>query len=103
MAKASREDPREGPPEKHDKLPGGQRDWTERHLWQIQPVRAVLVVVGLVAFFTLGAQASIVTVPLLLALLLAYLFDPLVRLLVRLPMLSRRSAAVAGVRPQISQ
>lgn len=53
--------------------------WTRLHLWQIQPVRDLMMLAGLVGVVWLGYRLSIVTVPLLLAMLLAYLVEPLVR------------------------
>ncbi|MBS0197961.1 MAG: AI-2E family transporter [Planctomycetes bacterium] len=55
-----------------------ETNWRNLHLWQIQPVRDALVVAGGVGLVWLGYKLSIVTVPILLALLLAYLFEPLV-------------------------
>jgi hypothetical protein len=49
------------------------------HLWQIQPLRDLLVFAGIFGLLYLGYVLSIVTVPILLALALAYLFEPLVR------------------------
>jgi predicted PurR-regulated permease PerM len=49
------------------------------HLWQIQPLRDVMIVVAILGLLWLGYRLSIVTVPILLALLLAYLFEPVVR------------------------
>jgi predicted PurR-regulated permease PerM len=54
-------------------------DLRRLHLWQIQPVRDVLVVASLVGVLYLGWVLSMLTVPVLLALALAYLFDPVVR------------------------
>jgi predicted PurR-regulated permease PerM len=54
-------------------------DWRSLHLWQIQFVRDVLVIVMIVALIWLGYELSLVTVPMLLALLLAYLFEPFVK------------------------
>src|SRR5689334_4892713 len=65
------------------------------HLWQIQPVRDLLVVAAIIALIYLGYVVSLVTVPILLALLLAYLFEPLVRRMVRTPLFSRPGAAIA--------
>lgn len=48
------------------------------HLWQIQPLRDVLVLLSILGIVYLGYILSIVTVPILLALMLAYLFEPLV-------------------------
>jgi predicted PurR-regulated permease PerM len=53
-------------------------DWTQRHVWQIQPVRDALVALILVGLVWAGYRLSIVTVPVLLALLLAYLVEPLI-------------------------
>lgn len=57
-------------------------EWLDRHLWQIQPVRDVLLGLAIVGVFLIGYKASIVTVPMLLALLLAYLFEPIINWLV---------------------
>lgn len=57
--------------------------WAQLHLWEIQPIRDVLLIVAILLIVWLGYTASIVTVPLLLALLLAYLFEPLVRKVAR--------------------
>lgn len=46
------------------------------HLWQIQPVRDVAVILLILWLIGLGYKMSIVTVPLLLGLLLAYLLEP---------------------------
>jgi predicted PurR-regulated permease PerM len=48
------------------------------HIWQIQAVRDVLVIAAAVALIWLGYAMRVVTVPLLIALLLAYLFEPIV-------------------------
>ena len=69
-------------------------DWRRMHLWEIQPVRDLLVVAAIVGVVYLGYQIRIVTVPLLLALLLAYLFEPLVRWLRTRRIVTRRWAAV---------
>ena len=52
--------------------------WRDLHLWQIQPVRDVLLVLAIVGLFLLGEATSVVTVPLLLAILFAYLFEPVI-------------------------
>ena len=57
------------------------------HLWHIQAVRDVLVVAGVLAIFWAGYALRAVTVPLLVALLLAYLFEPLIRRLTDHPRL----------------
>ena len=48
------------------------------HLWQIQAVRDVLFIVAILALVWAGYAMRTVTVPLLVALTLAYLFEPLV-------------------------
>lgn len=58
-------------------------DWRTRHLWEIQPVRDGLVIAAVVGVVVLGFKLSFVTVPMLLAMALAYLFEPLVRRLTR--------------------
>lgn len=64
------------------------------HLWQIQGVRDVVFGLGILGIFWLGYKLSAVTVPLLLGLLLAYLFEPLVRWLSRHSWCPRPVAAV---------
>jgi predicted PurR-regulated permease PerM len=56
-----------------------QVSWPHLHLWQIQPLRDLLVLAGVFGILYLGYVLSIVTVPILLALTLAYLFEPVVR------------------------
>ena len=68
--------------------------WSRLHLWEIQPVRDVLVGLGVLGLLALGSRLSIVTVPLLLALLFAYLLEPVVSRLERLELLGRRGAVV---------
>ncbi|TVS06951.1 MAG: AI-2E family transporter [Phycisphaerales bacterium] len=74
--------------------PEAKNPWLDLHLWQIQPVRDVLMVAGVIALFWLGAKLSVVTVPLLLAILFAYLFEPVVRQMVRISWMTRRLAAL---------
>ena len=69
-------------------------DWSQLHLWQIQPVRDILAVAAVVGILALGYRLSIVTIPMLLALLLAYLFEPLVRVVTRRGWFSRQGAAI---------
>lgn len=73
--------------------PPNSRDWKSLHLWEIQPVRDVLILALILFFIHLGYVASIVTVPILLAIALAYLFEPLVSWLTRRRILSRNGAA----------
>lgn len=54
-------------------------DWRTMHLWQFQPVRDVLLALSVFGLLWLGHELATVTVPMLLALLLAYLVEPLVR------------------------
>lgn len=68
--------------------------WARLHLWQIQPLRDVVAVLALIGLIWLGSVISIVTVPLLLALLLAYLVEPVVRWLQRRTALQRRGAVI---------
>lgn len=58
-------------------------EWARLHVWQIQPVRDLLIIALLLGIVWLGYRLSIVTVPMLLALLLAYLFEPLIAWLTR--------------------
>lgn len=77
-----------------DKSASAPLDWKTMRLWQIQPVRDVLIVLLIVGIVYLGYLASIVTVPILLALLLAYLFEPAVAWLVKKRITSRRGSAL---------
>ncbi|NCF39905.1 MAG: AI-2E family transporter, partial [Planctomycetia bacterium] len=53
-------------------------DASKLHIWQIQAVRDVLLVATVLAILWLGYAMSAITVPLLLALGLAYLFEPVI-------------------------
>lgn len=85
----------------NDEVSGDQKDrrgiegLARLHLWQIQPVRDVLVLLGVFGVLYLGYLLSPLTVPLLLALLLAYLFEPVVKWMTGLSWVSRQGAAVA--------
>jgi len=72
-------------------------DWKQLHLWQIQPVRDALILVAALGLVYLGYVLSVVTVPLLLAMALAYLFEPLVRRLTRTGRIGRPLVAVGIV------
>lgn len=71
-------------------------DWQRLRLWQIQPVRDVLVLALLFGLVYLGYLLRSVTVPLLLALALAYLVEPAVQRVTRSGRI-RRPVAAAGV------
>ncbi len=75
--------------------PAASADWKQLHLWQMQPVRDVLVLAAVFGLLYLGYVLRVVTVPLLLALALAYLFEPLVRWATRSGRFSRGGVAVA--------
>lgn len=66
-----------------------------RHLWQIQPVRDLLMLGAVWLVIYLGYLTSVVTVPVLLAMALAYMFEPLVRVLTRSGRFTRQG--VAGI------
>ena len=70
--------------------------WRDLHLWEIQPVRDVLLGLAIVGLFLLGEATSVVTVPLLLAVLFAYLFEPVIAWLERKSKFSR-PAVVGGL------
>jgi predicted PurR-regulated permease PerM len=67
--------------------------WMTRHLWQIQPVRDLLMIAAVLLVVYLGYVTRMVTVPLLLAMILAYMFEPLVRRATRGGRMSRQGAA----------
>lgn len=73
----------------------GKPAWHKLHLWQIQVLRDLAVIAAVVALIYLGYVLRLVTVPILLALLLAYLFEPLVKVMTRRPWVSREGAAAA--------
>jgi|TARA_B110000196_G_C21116966_1_gene651071 predicted PurR-regulated permease PerM len=57
------------------------RDVSELHLWQIQWVRDSFLILTIIFCVWLGYAMRDITVPLLVALLLAYLFEPLISFL----------------------
>lgn len=71
-------------------------DWARVHLIHIQWVRDLLVIAMIVGIIYLGYLLKVVTIPILLALLLAYLFEPLIRCVTRSGHISRQFAA-AGI------
>ncbi|MBG81248.1 MAG: hypothetical protein CMJ39_11155 [Phycisphaerae bacterium] len=54
-------------------------DWADLHLWQIRFIRDILAGLIVVLLFWLGYALRDVTIPLLVALLLAYLAEPAIR------------------------
>lgn len=81
-------------PPANPRPPTPPRDWRGSHLWQIQPVRDLLILAALLGVVYLGWVLSVVTVPLLLAIALAYLFEPLVLRITRSGRVSRSGAAM---------
>lgn len=63
--------------------PDPERPLWDRHLWEIRPVRDVLTVVALALLMWLGYALRDITVPLLVALLLAYLCEPAIAWMTR--------------------
>ncbi|MBT5657997.1 MAG: AI-2E family transporter [Phycisphaerae bacterium] len=60
-----------------------ERPLSELHLWEIRGVRDILIVLVCALLFWLGYAMRDVTIPLLVALLLAYLFEPAIALIAR--------------------
>jgi predicted PurR-regulated permease PerM len=67
--------------------------WVHLHLWQIQPIRDLLLLAAIFGILWAAYTASVVTVPVLLALALAYLFEPVVRRFSKGNRVRRRIAA----------
>ncbi len=69
------------PEEQNPVLPdaASQRPATERHLWEIRPIRDLLWVGGILSLLWFGYYLRGVFTPVLIALLLAYLCNPLIR------------------------
>jgi predicted PurR-regulated permease PerM len=76
--------------------PGDVPAWAKLHLWHIQWVRDLIVIGVVVGIVYVGYVIRMVSIPLLLALALAYLFEPLVRWL-RVRRYASRRAAAAGI------
>jgi len=72
----------------------GGADWRRLHLHEIQFVRDLLIVAIVVGIVYLGYVLRPVTVPMLLAVALAYLFEPVVKAVTRGGIISRQGAAV---------
>jgi len=87
--------PQSSTPDPAPSEPGRGIDWRRLHLWQIQPIRDVLMIAGVLGVLYLGYVLSLVTVPLFLAVFLAYLFEPVVGRLTRPRWMSRQGAAGA--------
>lgn len=91
------------PDSKHDSKtdpelsPAGTPDWRRVRLWQIQPVRDLLVLAFVFGLVYLGYVLRTVTVPLLLALALAYLVEPIVRRITATGRITRPFAAVGVI------
>jgi len=66
------------------------------HIWQIQAVRDLLVTASIFGIFWAGYALRAVSIPLLVALMLAYLFEPLVDRLCKHPRINR-PRAVGGI------
>ena len=81
--------------QKQDRSNQSPPAWAKLHLWQMQPVRDVLLGLGVLAIFWLGQATSVVTVPLLLAILLAYLFEPVIQFSMRRIGMSRQGSVMA--------
>jgi predicted PurR-regulated permease PerM len=67
------------------------------HIWQFQAVRDALWLIGIAAALWFGYIASVVTVPLLLGMLLAYLVEPLLTRAGRLHPALSRGRVVGGM------
>ncbi len=59
------------------------RPFSDLHLWEIRSIRDVIAVVVVALLFWLGYAMRDVTIPLLVALLLAYLFEPAIAWMAR--------------------
>ena len=75
----------------HKKTPPA---WASLHLWHMQPVRDILLGLGIFAIFLIGQRISVVTVPLLLAILLAYLFEPVIVWSMKKLSITRRTSVI---------
>jgi predicted PurR-regulated permease PerM len=62
-----------------------QHDITKLHLWQIQWVRDLILILIVICGIWLGYAMRNITIPLLVALLFAYLFEPLISFLANHP------------------
>ncbi len=78
----------------HPQAPRGTADLRTLHLWQIQPVRDALVLAIVLGTVYIGYAMRTVTVPLLIAFTLAYLFEPVVARLAAWRRMSRPRAVL---------
>lgn len=85
------------PPREPQKPDAPLIDWRTTHLWQIQWVRDLLVLALVFSVVWLGYRLSTVTVPMLLALMLAYLVEPIVRRITVMKIGGRRRFSRPGV------
>lgn len=70
-------------------------DWHAIHLWQIQSVRDGVLILMVIGLIYLGSVLSVITVPLMVALLLSYLVEPVVAWLARVvPYIGRKGAVL---------
>ncbi len=75
-----------------------QHDITKLHLWQIQWVRDLTLILLIICGVWLGYAMRNITIPLLVALLLAYLFEPLISYLADNPKFPLgRIPVIAGI------
>lgn len=81
-------------PDSNDGAEQARPDWWGLHLWQIQPIRDVLLIAGVVLLVQAGYALRIVTIPILVAMLVAYLFEPPVERLTRIRWVSRQGATL---------
>ncbi len=84
-------------PANQDHATSPTRAWARLHLWEIQGVRDVLVILGLFGLLWVGQKVSVVTVPVLLAILFAYLFEPVINWLTQKSRLTRTGAVIAVI------
>lgn len=94
MPETSRRDEKSPTSPATGSVPNVAIDWRRLHLWQIQPLRDALVFAAVIGIVYLGYHLSLVTIPILLAMLLAYLFEPLIKAMTRRDKVRRPFVAV---------
>ncbi|MGI6301885.1 MAG: AI-2E family transporter [Verrucomicrobiota bacterium] len=72
-----------------------EKAFHELHVWQFQAFRDLLVIATVLGIFFAGYALRAVTVPLLVALLLAYLFDPVIEMICERTQLHRPTAILS--------